>query len=396
MISWSLTGSLNSTRYDSTNTLLSNGKVLVAGGYQYDTENDQFNTCELFDGSTWSYTALLNQGRWAHTGNLLQSGDVLVTGGRTLGDVPITSCERFNGTSWTLSASLNTQRFAHTATLLGNGKVLVIGGISASDYSGDTSTSSCELFDGNTWSFTGSLQTSRASHHTIVLNTGDVLVIGGTRSEPYSEEILASCELYNPSSGLWTVTGSMNVTRKRFKAVLLSDGKVLIMGGYSTASTALSSCEVYDPATGLWTVIASLNVARFTHSAVKLSDGKILVAGGINSNYALLASCEIFNGSTWATTANLNVARTTTTQTFPGDNSSLLLLQNNTALIIGSSTEVAVTYTCEIFTYIVPYVVSLLDSLLASETFFSQSDPWTKVVNPLNGNWTNKDGTELI
>src|SRR4029077_4244971 len=52
---------------------------------------------------------------------------------------------------------------------------------------------------------TGSLNTARASHTSTMLNNGMVLIAGG-----YNGNILASAELYDPASGTFTFTGSLN------------------------------------------------------------------------------------------------------------------------------------------------------------------------------------------
>jgi len=60
---------------------------------------------------------------------------------------------------------------------------------------------------------------------------------------------------------------------------LLPNGKVLVAGGYN-GSTLVSSAELYDPASGTWTATGSLNTARGRHTATLLPNGKVLVAGG--------------------------------------------------------------------------------------------------------------------
>src|SRR5262249_46706176 len=87
----------------------------------------------------------------------------------------------------------------------------------------------------------------------------------------------------------WSFTGSLNVGRWRHTATLLQDGRVLVAGGYSECCPPtsfagfLKSAEVYDPTTGTWTVTGSLSVAHANHAAVTLSNGKVLVVGaGIN------------------------------------------------------------------------------------------------------------------
>ena len=133
----------------------------------------------------------------------------------------------------------------HTATLLPNGQVLVAGGGSAP--------ASAELYDPATglWSETGSINKARADHTAALLPNGQVLIAGGF----VGIDALASAELYDPATGLWTVTGSMADERGWFTATLLSNGQVLVAGGLQRPS--LASAELYDSATGGTAELAS-------------------------------------------------------------------------------------------------------------------------------------------
>jgi hypothetical protein len=80
-------------------------------------------------------------------------------------------------------------------------------------------------------------------------------------------------------------------------ATLLPSGKVLVAGGYTTGSS-FSSAELYDPGTGMWTVTGALAIARREHTATVLPSGKVLVAGGLgNIGKTILASAEVFDAS---------------------------------------------------------------------------------------------------
>ena len=59
--------------------MLANGKVLVAGGDNV----GMLASAELYDPATgnWTPTGRLNVGRWRHTSTLLSDGKVLVAGG---------------------------------------------------------------------------------------------------------------------------------------------------------------------------------------------------------------------------------------------------------------------------------------------------------------------------
>jgi N-acetylneuraminic acid mutarotase len=73
----------------------------------------------------------------------------------------------------------------------------------------------------------------------------------------------------------------MNFARYVHTASVLTDGKVLVAGG-SNGSSALNSAEVYDPSTGSWTIANNMNDARYYHTASVLTDGQVLVTGGYN------------------------------------------------------------------------------------------------------------------
>ena len=64
-------------------------------------------------------------------------------------------------------------------------------------------------------------------------------------------------------------------------ATLLLDGKVLVAGGRDNSNNAFSSAELFDPASGNWIATGSLNIARTGHTATLLPNGKVLVARGI-------------------------------------------------------------------------------------------------------------------
>jgi hypothetical protein len=185
---------------------------------------------------------------------------------------------------------MNVARDSQTATLLPNGHVLVAGGTNHT--SGVLN--SAELFDPATgkWTFTGNMNTARAGHSATLLQNAQVLVAEG--------DTFGTAELYNPAAGTWTVTSSMNIAQAGHTATLLGNGKVLAVGGsygvYPVDHT-LSSAELYDPATGAWTTTGSMNTSREFHTTTLLPNGLVLVAGGNNGSgrtFTLLASAELY------------------------------------------------------------------------------------------------------
>ena len=139
---------------------------------------------------------------------------------------------------------MNNTRMLHTATLLPSGQVLVVGGYVGV---GSSPTSSAELFNPNTetWTATATpLNMARAEHTATLLPDGTVLVAGGYSDYEYAGA-MASVEVYNPATGIWTLTNQMNSARGDFTATTLTNGDVLVTGGFDDPSSPLSSTELY-------------------------------------------------------------------------------------------------------------------------------------------------------
>jgi multimeric flavodoxin WrbA len=328
------TGSMNNPRGGPTATLLNNGKVLVTGP----TSNG--SSLELYDPATGTFTPTANvntAGGYGSTATLLNNGTVLVTGvlnnsngtrATTAGLYdPVTSTVTPTGSMTT------TRLYAFTATLLNNGKVLVTGGVGGNSAPYDI-LASAELYDPATGLFTatGSMSAAREYCTATLLNNGKVLVAGGYNDQNtdfYDPDSLAGAELYDPATGLFTATGSMNNPRGGHTATLLSNGKVLVAGGSDSNSLPLASAELYDPAAGTFAATGSMNTNRVNQSATLLNNGTVLVAGGLSGLVGNpVAGAELYDPATglFTTTGSMNAAREYCTAT---------LLNNGTVLVAG-------------------------------------------------------------
>src|SRR5262249_9652231 len=77
--------------------------------------------------------------------------------------------------------------------------------------------------------------------------------------------------------------GSLNTVHQERSAASTPAARVLVAGGTSLSGNVINtikSVELYDPSTGTWRLTSSLNTTRYGHTATLLSNGKVLVAGG--------------------------------------------------------------------------------------------------------------------
>ena len=238
-----------------------------------------------------------------HAATLLTTSNVLVTGGANTAEAQLYNPST---TGFTPSASnMSTARYWQVSHQIAKGNVLVAGG---QDANGNY-LASADLYNykTNTFSPTGSMTTPRAmSAGTWISGQGELLVAGGYNSTGP----LASAEYYTATTGKFTATGSMSTPRYNAAAAALPDGTVLITGGRcdaesnpSCASNVGSTAEIYTPSTGTFTLLShQMNASRFLHTATALSNGTVLITGGF---FGTVDTAEIYNPSTQTFTPTL-------------------------------------------------------------------------------------------
>jgi hypothetical protein len=319
---WSETGNASTVRRAHTATLLRDGRVLVAGGYGY--TGNPLSSADVYDPATelWAPVGSMSRARTWHTATLLPTGKVLVAGGFTGSDATQTA-ELFDPDSgtWSPATNLTKARALHTATALPDGRVVVVGGMNAADPDGSP-IAGIEIYDPVTgsWSSRAGMATGRNGHTTTALASGKLLVVGGWTG---AEGPTATTALYDPGIDSWSPSGSLAEARSRQTATRLEDGRVLVVGGErgSGMGQALASAELYDPSSGLWTGAGALANERADHSATLLPDGTVLVTGGDDSSLRTLASAETFDlaDSKWKPAANMAEPRVQHTATLLPD-----------------------------------------------------------------------------
>jgi hypothetical protein len=283
---FSATGFMNEAPQRESATLLKDGRVLVVGGNATNYPA-AVASAELYDPATGKFTLTGSPhvSGAPITSVLLESGRVLVIGCDGSVDCASPLADVYDPSTGLFSAigPIADGCTFCTATLLNDGRVLVARGAGSQP---------SLLYDpiSNAFATTGSMTTFRIGQTTTLLSDGRVLIAGGfDRTLTMS---LASAELYDPETGTFSPTGSMTTPRVSQTATLLSDGRVLIAGGNdspgdSLAGGRVASAELYDPTTGRFSPTGSMTTLRVDHTATLLSDGRVLIAGGSGSSAEL-------------------------------------------------------------------------------------------------------------
>lgn len=234
---------------------LSNGTVLITGGYTAANKTTPTAKADLYDPVADGFNKSANAAadmqttRAEHTCTVLSDSTVLCVGGvTTTGPVVLTkNADLYDATglaSNAASAALTTARSGHTATLLTNNNLLVVGG---------AATTTTEIFNGTNWtSVTGGAMTENKTQHTATLltggaNVGKVLICGGLTGASLNTAS-AACALGTATGSAFSSVTALSVARSALAAVEspAAAGKVLLCGGLNSSSTPVATCDIED------------------------------------------------------------------------------------------------------------------------------------------------------
>ncbi len=294
------------------NVLVTGGVVEAAHSVAMIQDNDGTYTTMLFNPSTstWTQGNDMNYARWYPSSIEITDGSVLeLSGSNETGAWVQNVLESYDYTTgdWTaLPSSANMPKAVLQTyprlSLLPTGNVL-LSAPAGKSYQFNPST--------NVWSFVAAMNFGFRyfAPHVLLPGQERVMVAGGSPSHADGGTTATNtAEIINMSAThpVWTYTGSMNYARYNENLVLLADGTVLAVGGGGGGgeyTNPVYAAELYNPTTGQWTVMASQTIQRTYHStAVLLPDGRVVSSGSDNGpstehTYEIYSPPYLFNGT---------------------------------------------------------------------------------------------------
>ncbi len=136
----------------------------------------------------------------------------------------------------------------------------------------------------------------------------DIMLAGGGTGNILSAAGLATSEVYDLDRMSIRPGPKLSAARALATGTVMTDGRVLVVGGVDATGVPLNSVEIYDPKQDKFILAASMSTKRAGHGATLLPDGRVMVAGGAaffpNSSFSnilafantgMLNSSEIYN-----------------------------------------------------------------------------------------------------
>ncbi|WP_413582326.1 Kelch repeat-containing protein [Bdellovibrio sp. HCB288] len=283
---WRRQGNLIKDRALHVTALLPNGKVLVAGGLsQTSSTNTPLDSTEIFDPATglWSAGPALPSPRLFSQATVLTDGRVLVAGGLDGAFAKTATTAIYNpaSNSWSTGPSIAIPRVGHSSHLLPNGKVIIIGG--AAHPTTSAPTEKTEIFDPatNQWTYGPDLPTAVSEFSSVTLSDNTILILGGLTTAAATS--ITTVQAYNPSTNSFTTKAPMTLGRYQAAAAVLPSGNVLLTGGWASTGSMTATTEIYNVTANTWSAGPSLSANRRAHGAISLPSGKILVTSGVTN-----------------------------------------------------------------------------------------------------------------
>eukprot|EP01047_Picozoa_sp_COSAG01_P054293 COSAG01_NODE_5918_length_3955_cov_16.718102_1_plen_278_part_00 len=221
---------------------------------------------------------------------------------------------RPGSSSWEALPNMTRQRDHAVAVALGDGRVLVAGGGDADG--NDLASAEVLAADGSGWSAVAPMHTARLGAAGGLLPGGQMIVAGGRKHDRDIDgddlvddrdfrDFLATAELYDPVTNVWTELAPMATDRSHAAGCVLPDGRFAVVGGYTMLDVGVQQQpdpnsvrtrqgrksihrdgEVYDPETNVWMPLPGLlsgcnSLSMSAHPQGRWGAALVPVAGGM-------------------------------------------------------------------------------------------------------------------
>jgi len=257
---------MNFNRVLYTATLLPNGNVLISGGSggpssdSNPADDAPLSSTEIFvpSGNSGTFepavsTPVMGSARQQHTATLLPNGKVLIAGGfnGSNGATALKTTELYDpvANTFTPGPPMNLARFGASASLYADGTVLIAGGNVLVGDSSFAPTSSVEIYDPATNTFavtTPSMNQTVGVPIATLLQNGAVLVVASNALTTTGNALFeAPGEVY--AGGFTPYPPQPKLGRQNQTVTLLPNGKLLIAGGMLLLNGETNTTEIINP-----------------------------------------------------------------------------------------------------------------------------------------------------
>lgn len=308
---WTPVASMSTTRADLAAATGLDGRIYAMGGFELSAYNA--GSAEVYDPRTNTWSAIASTPGGAHGGAHIGYGAATGTDGRIylIGDrglffntplAPESEVYDPHSNTWNTFAPMLTARGQLGVTAGPDGRIYAVGGVGGAPGSAASAAiplSTVEAYDphANAWTALAPMPTARSGLAAVTGSDGRIYVMGGYSSLSAAAAPLPTLEIYNPASNAWAAAAPMPIPLGLLAAAVGSDGRIYAMGGYSSGAAnvaPVNTVEAYDPRSNTWNVAASMPTARALLAAAGGSDGRIYAIGGTHIEGVGLSTVEAF------------------------------------------------------------------------------------------------------
>jgi uncharacterized delta-60 repeat protein len=276
------------TRAEHTNVVMPDGSIVLMGGlHSSPTDyNDVWRSTD--QGATWTEVNASAgwSARYYPTSVALSDGSIVLMGGYAFaGSTYYNDVWRStdNGTTWTeVNASAGwSARECHSSVALPDDSIVLMGGTAGSTYYNDVWRSTD---NGAHWTEVNASAgwSARYCHSSVAMPDGSIILMGGSTSSGLKNDVWRSTN----NGATWTQvnTSAGWAKRTRLSSVAMPDGSIVLMGGEDASGYRNDVWQSIDNgATWIEVNVGAEWSARSGFSSVAMPDGSIVLMGGQRS-----------------------------------------------------------------------------------------------------------------